>query len=116
MLVFDQLKKNDPHLRVLTIGVLCGMGILLAGLWNVQVFSHGRYKENQMSQAYRTVRIPAIRGKIIDRNGIPMAENQPSYNLNIYLDELRDRFQSEWKRTAPKGRLTRAQRAVLEPQ
>ncbi|HUR45886.1 MAG TPA: penicillin-binding protein 2 [Candidatus Saccharimonadales bacterium] len=116
MIVFDQLRKNDPQLRVLTLGVLCGLSILLAGLWSVQVFSHRKYSENQMSQSYRTVRIPAIRGKILDRNGVPLAENQPSYNLNIYLDELRDRFQSEWKRTAPKGRLTRAQRNLLEPQ
>jgi penicillin-binding protein 2 len=115
MIVFDQLRKDDPQLRVLTLGVLCGLAILLAGLWSVQVFSHRKYSENQISQSYRTVRIPAIRGKILDRNGIPLAENQPSYNLNIYLDELRDRFQAEWKRTAPKGRLTRAQRALLEP-
>ncbi|MDB6035704.1 MAG: Peptidoglycan synthase FtsI [Verrucomicrobiales bacterium] len=119
MLVFDQLKKNDPHLRVLTIGVLCGLGILLAGLWNVQVFSHGRYKENQMAQAYRTVRIPAIRGKIVDRNGTPLAENQPSYNLNIYLDELRDQFKTEWrksdpKRSDPKQKLKRSEIASLE--
>src|SRR4051812_37839693 len=115
MIVFDQLRKDDPQLRVLTLGVLCGLGVLLAGLWSVQVFSHRKYSENQISQSYRTVRIPAIRGKILDRNGTPLAENQPSYNLNIYLDELRDRFQAEWKRTAPKGRLTRAQRALLEP-
>ena len=60
MIVFDQLRKDDPQLRVLTLGVLCGMGVLLAGLWSVQVFSHRKYSENQISQSYRTVRIPAI--------------------------------------------------------
>src|SRR5438270_12615566 len=114
MLIFDQLKKNDPHLRVITWGVLIGMGILFTGLWFVQVLSHRHYAENQKAQAFRTVRIPAIRGKILDRNGVALAENEPSYNVNIYIDELRDLFREEFKRSRPKGKLTRAQKLALE--
>ena len=63
MLIFDQLKKSDPQLRVLTLGVLAGMGTLLIGLWFVQVISYRHYADNQKAQSFRTVRIPAIRGK-----------------------------------------------------
>src|SRR6267378_2571343 len=114
MLIFDQLKKNDPQLRVITWGVLAGMWILLLGLWFVHVFSYRHYTENQKAQAFRTVRIPAIRGKILDRNGEALAENKPSYNLTIYIDELRELFQQEWKRSRPSGKLTRAARIGLE--
>src|SRR5580765_3880488 len=107
MLIFDQLKKNDPHLRVLTLGVLLGMGILLAGLWFVQVMSHRQHADNQKAQSFRTVRIPAIRGKILDRNGLALAENQPSYNVSLYLDELRDQFKEEWQRSQPPLTVTR---------
>jgi cell division protein FtsI/penicillin-binding protein 2 len=89
MIVFDQLKKNDPHLRLLTLGVLLGMGILATGLWWVQIISYRHFTENQKAQSFRTVRIPAIRGKIVDRHGAALAENQPSYNVILYLDELR---------------------------
>jgi penicillin-binding protein 2 len=106
MLIFDQLKKGDPHLRVLTIGVLAGMGILLAGLWFVQVISYHQHAENQKSQSFRTVRIPAIRGKILDRNGIALGENQPSYNVTLYLDELREQFQKEYLRIRPRRVVT----------
>src|SRR5436190_3478360 len=116
MLIFDQLKKNDPQLRVLTWGVLIGMGILFGGLWYVQVFSHRHYAENQKAQSFRTVRIPAIRGKILDRNGQALAENQPSYNVSLYLDELRDQFKEEWQRSRPRARLTRRERIGLEAQ
>jgi penicillin-binding protein 2 len=116
MLIFDQLKKNDPQLRVLTWGALAGIAILLAGLWYVQVISHREYTENLRSQAFRTVRIPAIRGKILDRHGFPLAENQPSYNVCLFLDELRPLFKQEWQRTRPKGRLPRSHRIVLETQ
>ena len=118
MIVFDQLKKNDPHLRAVTWGVLAGMGILLAGLWWVQIISYRHFSENQKAQAFRTVRIPAIRGKILDRHGAALAENQPSYNVILYLDELRDEFKREWRRTRPPvgTRLTVLQRRALEAQ
>ena len=58
MIVFDQLKKNDPHLRLLTLGVLIGMGILVTGLWWVQIISYRHFTENQKAQSFRTVRIP----------------------------------------------------------
>jgi len=114
MLVFDQLKRNDVQLQVITAIVLSGILVLLTGLWWVQVFSFQRYSENQKAQAFRTVRIPAIRGKILDRNGVALAENEPSYNVNIYIDELRDLFREEYKRSRPKGKLTRAQKLALE--
>jgi penicillin-binding protein 2 len=118
MIVFDQLKKNDPHLRALTLGVIFGMGVLLAGLWWVQIVSYRHYAENQKTQSFRTVRIPAIRGKILDRHGVALAENQPSYNVILYLDELREEFKKEWSRTRPTrgAKLTLQQRRVLEAQ
>ena len=98
MIVFDQLKKNDPYLRTVTWGVLAGLAVLFVGLWWVQVVSHKHYAENQKAQSFRTVRIPAVRGKILDHYGVALAENQPSYNVILYLDELREEFRAEWAR------------------
>lgn len=99
MLVFDELKKNDPRLRTLAIGVLAGMLLLLAGLWNVQIRTSKRYSENLRNQSFRTVRIPALRGKITDASGETLAANTPSYNLNLYLDEMRKSFRAEYTLT-----------------
>src|SRR5947207_2333779 len=99
MLIFDQLRKNDRQLQVLSICVLSGLGLLLLGLWYVQVLSAKRYKNTQISQSFRAVRIPAIRGKILDANGGVLAENRPSYNVNLYLDELRPYFQTRYINT-----------------
>ncbi len=118
MIVFDQLKKNDPYLRWMTIAVLVGMGILVTGLWWVQIISYRTFTENQKAQSFRTVRIPAIRGKIVDRNRAPLAENKPSYNIILYIDELRSEFKAEWTRTRPpRGtRMTKEHRFQLEAQ
>ena len=96
MLIFDQLKKDDPQLRAVALVVLAGLGILLAGLWWVQVVSAGDYQANLETQSFRTVRIPAVRGKILDRNGIVLAENQPRYNVSLYLEELRKPFDAAY--------------------
>ncbi len=108
MIVFDQLRKNDPHLRTVTWGVLAGLGVLFVGLWWVQVVSHRRYAENQKAQSFRTVRIPAVRGKISDRNGVALAENRPSYNVILYLDELREQFRAEYARARQPRLVTNA--------
>ena len=92
MLFFDQLKKNDPQLRALALAIAGGLGILLAGLWWVQIVSAREYESHLETQSYRTVRVPAVRGKILDRHGSVLAENLPRYDLVLYLGDLRDQF------------------------
>src|ERR1700683_4397244 len=93
MLIFDQLKKDDPQLRFLAIVVLAGILILLTGLWWVQLVSTKYFQGRLESQSIRSVRIPAVRGKILDRNGRPLAENHPVYSIDLYLDELSKSYQ-----------------------
>src|SRR5476649_619572 len=101
MLVFDELKKNDPHLRLVAMVLAGGLFILLVGLWWVQVVSAREYQAHQETQAYRTIRIPAVRGKILDREGRVLAENRPRYNLSLYLDDLHGEFKAEYNRLRP---------------
>jgi penicillin-binding protein 2 len=96
MLLFDQLKKNDPQLRALAVAVLGGLFVLLVGLWWVQVVSAREYQANLETQSFRTVRIPAVRGRILDRNGITLAENRPVFNVGLYLEELRKPFEAAY--------------------
>jgi penicillin-binding protein 2 len=92
MLVIDELKKNDPQLRLMAMVLAASFFILLTGLWWVQVVSVHEYQSHLETQSYRTIRIPAMRGKILDCKGRVLAENQASYNLNLYLDDLRTQF------------------------
>lgn len=98
MLLFDQLNKGDQSLRIVAWGILMGLLLLLSGLWKVQVLSGSAYRERQESQSYRTVRVPAMRGKILDRHGKELAGNTPRYRLDLYLDELRPLFKEEYQK------------------
>lgn len=111
MLIFDQLKKNDPQLRILAVLLLCGMFVLVAGLWWVQIVSSRDYQAHLEMQSFRTVRIPAVRGKILDRNGIALAENRATYNVNLYLDELRKPFEDASSKEISRARAILLQQA-----
>ena len=106
MLIFDQIRKNDAQLQLLALLLCLGLAILLAGLWWVQIVNANRYRESVETQSFRTVRMPAVRGKIFDRNGVALAENKPSYNINLYLDDLSGDFKKEFKATRPKTIVT----------
>lgn len=101
MLILDELKKNDPRLRLVAGMMAAGLFILLAGLWWVQIVSARKYQSHLETQTYRTVRLPAVRGKILDREGRVLAGNRPSYNLSLYLNDLRSQFQDEYARLRP---------------
>jgi penicillin-binding protein 2 len=100
MLIFDQLKKDNPQLRAIAVLVLSGLGVLLSGLWWVQVVSVREYEANLEAQSFRTVRIPAVRGRILDRNGVALAESQPTYNVSLYLEELHKAFETAYAEKA----------------
>src|ERR1041385_5239997 len=106
MLIFDQLKKNDPQLRVLTFAVLAGLLILVAGLWWVQIVSFRDYQAHLETQSLRTVRVPAPRGKILDRNGVVLADNQPAYNISLYFEDLSGAFEKQYRRLRPRQIVT----------
>jgi penicillin-binding protein 2 len=98
MFVFDQLKRDDHQLRLLAGIMFIGCVLLCVGLWYIQIVSARHYQENLHAQAQRTVRVPAVRGKILDRNGRPIVQNQPVFNLDLYLADLSPYFRSNYSR------------------
>lgn len=121
MLIVDQLRKDDHRLRWLAVAVMVSMLTLAGGLWRLQVMAARRYSRSEEAQSVRLVRVPAIRGKVLDRNGIPLAENRPSFDVNLYFEELRPAFVQEYtNRVLPElrlrytGKLTAEQRRQLQ--
>lgn len=97
MPIYDQLKKADPQLRSIGLLLFAGLTVLLVGLWWIQIVCAADYRSQLETQSFRTVRIPAVRGKILDRNNVVLADNQPCYSVCLYLEELRSAFQQAYK-------------------
>ena len=96
MFIFDILRTKDKRLRAVAFIVGGGLVVLLGGLWFVQIVWASRFETNLKKQSFRNVRIPAIRGKILDRNGEVLADNRPRYNAVLYLEDLQSRFAEEY--------------------
>ena len=108
--------NTDKRVYITGSLILVGMGLLLAGLWYVQVATALVYIKDQEIQSMRTVRIPAVRGSILDKNGNPIAQDTPTFLVNAYLEELRPHFRKEWKRSRPAKSLSASESKQLEIQ
>ncbi|MGC4028636.1 MAG: penicillin-binding protein 2 [Steroidobacteraceae bacterium] len=64
--------------------------LLLGRLVLLQVLRHDHYLELSQGNRTRVEPIPANRGLILDRNGTVLAENQPSYQLELVREQVPD--------------------------
>ena len=104
-------KRNSPSLlqsRILILGglVLLAAIVLLAKLYYVQVVHGPQYADALKNQTTVGVIIPPARGSILDRNGMPLAENRASYDIDIYLRELVGHYARAHKGVLPKIDIT----------
>jgi len=84
-------KSDQSKLRIrLMLGFVVALQAgLLIYLWNLQVVQGHSFEENILHQSLRRIRHPGARGRIYDRNGIAIADNRPSIDIALYLEELR---------------------------
>jgi penicillin-binding protein 2 len=93
-----------------------GFSVLLTGLWYVQIVSQRKYENSLKVQSFRTVRIPAARGRILDRNGEVLADNQPRYNINLFLEDIRPQFLYEYTNSVKKEFIAKNGRTPKAPE
>ncbi len=81
----------DAQFRVHMVLAMMLLALLVLGgwFWNIQVRRGPRYADDQERQSVRRVRLPGVRGSLVDRHGVVLADNRPSYNIVLYLEELR---------------------------
>jgi penicillin-binding protein 2 len=96
MFVLDLFKEEGGRLHVISGVVAGGMLLLLGGLWFVQIVCAQQFETDLKRQSIRHVRTPAIRGRILDRNGQVLAEEQPRYSAILYLEDLQRQFDSQY--------------------
>ena len=88
---------------VIRVGILALVAFLLFSvlvirLWNMQVAHSAEYEYKDRKQSARRIRIPAMRGEILARDGTAVVRNRPSFNVLFHPGEMttersRDRAQ-----------------------
>ena len=84
------MKRTRPSSRILFLGllILIGFAGILIRLWDVQVVRGTEYASKINTSSQVTVRLPAVRGEILDRNGIKLVENRASFEVDFYLPDM----------------------------
>lgn len=83
----DQL---NLRIRVLSWVVWVALAFVASGFWYVQIVQGAYYGELSENNRLRRLAITAPRGVIYDRDGEPLVENTPSYNLLIDRSRAED--------------------------
>ena len=79
-------RKGPPYLFLITILLLA----LLLRSWYLQVIQGEHFSELSENNRMRVVVLKPPRGLIFDRNGNLLANNVPSFNLNLVLEDIQD--------------------------
>jgi penicillin-binding protein 2 len=114
MLITNPQAKPTARLRMLGLGVVCAAAVLVTQLHQVQVKEGERYAEALRSQTTVPVLLSPARGAILDRNGVGLAENRASFDIDVYLRELVGSYSRANKGKLPKTTLPWNNRTVTD--
>lgn len=77
------------------IVILVMFGLLLGRVWHLQIFNGQKWRAFSEANRIEIKRIPSMRGRVLDRNGVVIAESRPSFDLMMtpaHLEETPKRI------------------------
>jgi penicillin-binding protein 2 len=73
-----ELHRRLKWVALIGIGALL---VLVGRLWQLQVMRGESYYERTVSNVVKERYLPSVRGKILDRKGVSLADNRPAFNI-----------------------------------
>ena len=108
--VVEPYRPSSRLLRrvsVLGVAMLVIFAVLLLRLWALQVLSGPKYVDQAAANSFRTVRVQAPRGEILDRNGVPLVTNAPATAILLWPADLPNVYTKRYAELSALARLTR---------
>jgi penicillin-binding protein 2 len=81
----------QKRFRRFRIPVLFVFFVFCARLWQLQIIQGSEYTLKAERNRVRQIPVVAPRGAILDRNGVPLVENRPSFDVLLYREDMADR-------------------------
>ena len=75
------LPELHRRLRWVALSALARVRAAVGRLWQLQVMRGDSYYERTVSNVVKERYLPSVRGKILDRKGVPLADNRPAFNI-----------------------------------
>lgn len=83
--------------RILQRVIFAGLLMIWLGLFRTQVIEGPALRQKSEKNRTRLIHLPAARGAIVDRNGVPLAKDVVSFELAVLPQELKEP-QRTWDR------------------
>ena len=90
----------------LGVVVLVVFAALFLRLWALQVLAGTKYVDQAGANSYRTVRVQAPRGSIVDRDGKPLVMNAPTTAVQLWPADLPKVYVERYRELQRVSRLT----------
>lgn len=82
------MKKESERIFRISYIVIAAFLLLIMRLWQLQILQGSKYRELSEVNRLRIITIPAPRGILFDRNGIPLVKNSSYYCASIIYGEF----------------------------
>jgi penicillin-binding protein 2 len=82
----EELTVLRSRISAFVYVIAAALTLLAVGFWHFQVAQSSRYAELADKNRFKQIPLIARRGKILDREGRPLVDNRPSYNV-VYMRE-----------------------------
>lgn len=112
MLIDNHSDHARFRLAFISLLVLAAGVVLLQRLYVVQLSEGEMHTASLRSQTITTISLSPARGSILDRNGLALAENKASIDIDIYLRELVGHYARNQKGVLPTTNVTRGSRTT----
>lgn len=98
MIRVSQSKTQDEYRRqffFISLVVVFSFLVLIARLWYLQILNGEKWLRFSESNRIEAKRIPAIRGRILDRDGKVIADSKPSFDLKVVPGQLQPSIEGQ---------------------
>ena len=83
-----KVKSESEKILIISYIAIGAFLLLIMRLWQLQILQGSEYRKLSEANRLRVTTIPAPRGIIFDRNGIPLVRNSPYYYASLIPDEF----------------------------
>ena len=83
-----KVKGESEKISIIIYFVIIVFLLLIMRLWQLQILQGSEYRKLSEANRLRIIAIPAPRGIIFDRNGMPLVKNSPYYCASLIPDEF----------------------------
>ena len=92
------LPELHRRLKWVALAIVVAAVFLVGRLWQLQVMRGESYYERTVSNVVKERYLPSVRGKILDRKGVALADNRPAFNIYATPKQWKDETRAELAR------------------